>query len=139
MISPMRQHRVTLKRLEVGIASRISPHMLNAHVEVLCSAVADEFEVRARGFVWAEDKAAREYHYKHPKTWWQGFKDACYRRDWVVPEWWKKRWPVDWHHEEVTVEAMYPDFKQQVQGHKLVLAITDTRSWNEPFSDEWQP
>ena len=85
-----------------GIASSI-------HTSFTSEEVWDRVVAR----VWAENAG----EYKHPKNWWEMFKEQCF------PQWLKKLMPI--LYKTVVFSCLYPEFKP-IPGQANNIVVTST-------------
>jgi hypothetical protein len=116
------------------VASRLG---VEPRVDLMHTMLHD-LELRLSTHVWAVSPPEREFDLRWPSTWWQGFKDACYRRSWVVPVWWKKKWPARWSGQKFSIEELYPEFRAKLD-ERCVIAVVDHGAWGDPPGWGWDP
>jgi hypothetical protein len=116
--------------LETAVGSEVLDPECRVRTEDLLDVLGRSVRFQVRGFIWAEDDCVRRFEFKVPATWWQHFKERFFRG------WMRRRWPVRYQVHSVDVEAIYPEFKQQMPRREAGLAVLmlshpQTSFWTE--------
>lgn len=112
MIAP-----VELRALKVGILKIISEELVDSSVEIWRDALENQIRIAIHGYVWAESEHVRYQEIKYPRDWWQAFKERWF------PKWLLTKYPVDYYVTMISVDAIYPEFKQKLPDFKSRLVI----------------
>jgi hypothetical protein len=119
--------RITLDKLKIGCRVVISKYLLDASSDVSYNYLIDALEANIRGYIWGESQ--KGYSFKYPTNWWQALKERWF------PMWMKKKFPVLYTTQSITVDVIYPDLKISLPEHQHQVVINHYESLS---ADKWE-
>jgi len=109
--------RLTLERMKFSLRQILSGAFVESMVDLEVDRMADHIAADLTGIVLGHK--FQHHEVKYPADWWQAVKERWF------PRWAKKRWPVVYIVRVFDAAALYPDFRTEIPGQRVVIALFD--------------
>ena len=117
-----KERDVILKRYVSGCEQILEKDFFDHSVEVVYDQVRDRTILAIRAYVLSDN--FQTYERRYPRDWWEAFKERWF------PKVLLKKWPVIYRNIEVSIDALYPEYKPVIPKEKYFFHL------NEIIEDE---